>query len=83
MSTIRLVLGMVATENLYLEQLDLKTAFLYGDLEEYIYMSQLEGFIIQGQKSLVCKLRKRLYGLKRAPRKWYKKFDSFMNRTSF
>ena len=83
MSTIRLVLGMVATENLYLEQLDLKTAFLHGDLEEYIYMSQLEGFIIQGQKSLVCKLRKRLCGLKRAPRKWYKKFDSFMNRTSF
>ena len=39
MSTIRLVLGMVAVENLHLEQLDMKTTFLYGDLEEDIYMS--------------------------------------------
>ena len=60
MSTIRLVLGMVATKNLHLEQLDVKTTFLHGDLEEDIYVSQLEGFIIQGQESLVCKLRKKL-----------------------
>ena len=46
MSIIRLVLGMVATENLHLEQLDVKTAFLHGDLEEDIYMSQPEGFIV-------------------------------------
>ena len=49
MSTIRLVLGMVATENLHLEQLDVKMAFLHGDLKEDIYMIQLEGFIVQGQ----------------------------------
>ena len=55
MSTIRLVLGMVATENLYLEQLDVKTA--HGDLEEDLYMIQLEGFIVQEQENLVCKLR--------------------------
>ena len=83
MSTIRLVLGMVATKNLHLEQLDVKTTFLYDDLEEDIYMSQLEEFIVQGQKSLVCKLRKSLHGLKQAPRQWYKKFDSFMNKTRF
>ena len=82
-STIRLVLGMVATEILHLEQLDVKTAFLHGDLDEDIYMSQPEGFIVQEQKSLVCKLRKSLYGLKQAPRQWYKKFDSFMCRTGF
>ena len=64
MSTIRLVLGMVVAENLHLEQLDVKTAFLHGDLEEDIYMIQLKGFIIQGQENLVCKLRKSLYGLK-------------------
>ena len=46
MSTIRLVLGMVATENLYLEQLDVKMAFLHGDLKEDIYMIQPEGFIV-------------------------------------
>ena len=64
MSTIRLVLGMVTTENLHLEQLDVKTAFLHGDLEENIYMIQLERFTVQKQENLVCKLRKSLYGLK-------------------
>ena len=57
MSTIRLVPRMVAVENLHLKQLDMKTTFLHGDLEEDIYMSQPKGFIVQGQKSLVCKPR--------------------------
>uniref|UniRef100_A0A2N9EJ65 protein-serine/threonine phosphatase n=1 Tax=Fagus sylvatica TaxID=28930 RepID=A0A2N9EJ65_FAGSY len=83
LTTIRLVLGIVATENLHLEQLDVKTAFLHGDLEEDIYMSQPQGFIVQGKENLVCKLRKSLYGLKQAPRQWYKKFDSFMYSTGF
>ena len=83
MSTIRLVLGMVAIENLHLEQLGVKTAFLYGDLEEDIYMIQPKGLIIQRQENLVCKLRKSLYDLKQAPRQWYKKFDNFMHRIGF
>ncbi|RVX11466.1 Retrovirus-related Pol polyprotein from transposon TNT 1-94 [Vitis vinifera] len=83
MSTIRLVLGMVVAENLHLEQLDVKIAFLHGDLEEDLYMIQPEGFIVQGQENLVCKLRKSLYGLKQAPRQWYKKFDNFMHRIGF
>ena len=49
MSTIRFILGMVAAENLHLEQLDVKTAFLHGDLEKDIYMIQPEVFIVQGQ----------------------------------
>ena len=60
MSTIRLVLGMVAAENLHLEQLDVKTTFLHGDLEEDLYMIQPEGFIIQEQENLVCELKKEL-----------------------
>ena len=83
MSTIRLVLGMVAAENLHLEQLDVKTTFLFGDLEEDIYMIQPEGFILQGQENLFCKLRKSLYGLKQAPRQRFKKFDSFMHKIGF
>ena len=83
MSTIKLVLGIVATKNLHLEQLDVKMAFLHGDLEEDIYMIHPEGFIVQGQENLVCKLRKSLYGLKQAPRQWYRKFDSFMHRIGF
>ena len=62
MSTIRLILGMVAAENLHLEQLDANMAFLHGDLEKDIYMIQPEGFIVQGQENLVYKLRKSLYG---------------------
>ena len=83
MSTIRLVLGMVATKNLHLEQLDVKRAFLHGDWEEDLYMIQTEGFIAQGQENLVCKLKKSFYGLKQAPRQCYKKFDSFMHRIGF
>jgi len=73
-----LVLGIVAAEDLHLEQLDVKTAFLHGDLEEDIYMKQPEGFVLKGKQDLVCKLKKSLYGLKQAPRQWYKKFDNFM-----
>ena len=56
----------------------MKTAFLYGDLEEEIYMKQSEGFAEEGKEELVCRLTKSLYGLKQAPRQWYKKFDRFM-----
>ena len=83
MSTIKLVLGIMAVENLHFEQLDVKTAFLHGDLEENLYMIQPEGFTVQGQENLVCKLKKSLYGLKQAPRQWHKKFDSFMHRIGF
>ncbi|KAE8735860.1 Cytochrome P450 90B1 [Hibiscus syriacus] len=72
-----------AAENLHLEQLDVKTAFLHGDLEEEIYMRQPEGFIEADKKNLVCRLKKSLYGLKQAPRQWYKKFDSFMSSSCF
>ena len=48
--------------------MDVKTAFLNGDLEEEIYIEQLKGFIISGQEKKVCKLVKSLYGLKQAPK---------------
>ncbi|KAL5848374.1 hypothetical protein ACOSQ4_006387 [Xanthoceras sorbifolium] len=83
LTTIRLVLKLVAAENLHLEQLDVKTAFLHGDLEEEIYMRQPEGFKEAGKENLVCRLKKSLYGLKQAPRQWYKKFDSFMSSSGF
>jgi ATP-binding cassette subfamily B (MDR/TAP) protein 1 len=67
LTTIKVVLGIVAAENLHLEQY-VKTTFLHGDLEENIYMQQPEGFAIQGKENQVCKLKKSLYGLKQAPR---------------
>ncbi|KAK9133630.1 hypothetical protein Scep_013158 [Stephania cephalantha] len=78
MTTIRTVLSIVAAEDLHLEQLDVKTAFLHGDLEENIYMQQPQGYVEAGKEHLVCKLHKSLYGLKQAPRQWYLKFDKFM-----
>ncbi|CAL5417495.1 unnamed protein product [Camellia sinensis] len=78
MTSIRVVLGLAASLNLELEQMDVKTAFLHGDLKEEIYMEQPEGFEVKGKENSVCRLKKSLYGLKQAPRQWYKKFDSFM-----
>ena len=48
--------------------MDVKTAFLHGDLEKQIYMEHSEGFSQSGQEHLVCKLKKSLYGLKQSPR---------------
>jgi hypothetical protein len=78
LTTIRVVLAMCAAFDLHLEQLDVKTAFLRGELEEEIYMLQPEGFKEKGKENLVCRLTKSLYGLKQAPRCWYKRFDSFI-----
>ncbi|GKB59915.1 retrovirus-related pol polyprotein from transposon TNT 1-94 [Tanacetum coccineum] len=78
MKTIRVVLAMCATYDLHLEQLDVKTAFLHGNLEEEIYMLQPEGFEQKGKENLVCRLNKSLYGLKQVPRCWYNRFDSFI-----
>ncbi|GKA88247.1 retrovirus-related pol polyprotein from transposon TNT 1-94, partial [Tanacetum coccineum] len=77
-TTIRVVLAMCATYDLHIEQLDVKTAFLHGNLDEEIYMLQPEGFEQKGKENLVCRLNKSLYGLKQAPRCWYKRFDSFI-----
>lgn len=76
--SIRVLLALVAMFDLELEQLDVKTAFLHGNLEEQIYMQQLEGFIIDGKEDHVCLLKKSLYGLKQSPKQWYKRFNSFM-----
>ena len=82
-SSIRTFLSIVAMHDYELEQLDVKTAFLHGDLEEDIYMDQPEGFVVPGKEDHVCRLIKSLYGLKQSPRQWYKRFDSFMLSNGF
>jgi hypothetical protein len=78
MTSIRNILSLVAIQDLHLEQLDIKTTFLHGDLEEEIYMQQPKGYEVKGKENLVCRLKKSLYGLKKAQTQWYLNFDRFM-----
>ena len=78
-----MTLALVARTYLDLFQMDVKIAFLHGDLDEEIYMEQPKGFEVYGKMPLVFKLQKTLYGLKQSPRKWYKKSDAFMRSQSF
>ena len=56
-------------------QMDVKTAFLNGDLNEEIYMEQSEGFVLLDNENKVCRLVKSLYGWKQTPKQWHEKFD--------
>lgn len=78
LTALRIVLALVAYEDMELLQMDVKTAFLHGDLQEIIYMMQPEGFEVEGKENEVCTLLKSLYGLKQSPRAWYQKFNTFM-----
>ena len=81
--SIRLVLGIAAAMDLEMIQLDIKTAFLNGVLEEEIYMQQPEGFVLPGREAEVCRLLKCLYGLKQASRCWHTTFDEFIRTFGF
>lgn len=82
MNSIHLVLSLVASYKWEFHQMDVKSAFLHGNLHEEIYMEQPPGFI-HNDSSLVYHLKKSLYGLKKTPRAWYAKMDSFLLATSF
>jgi hypothetical protein len=78
-TSIRVVLALAAKYDLLLHQMDVKTAFLNGDLDEVIFMKQPEGYVDPTHlASHVCKLKKSLYGLKQAPRMWNQTIDDFM-----
>ena len=81
MDSIRLALAIAALRQWEVHHMDVKCAFLNGDLTEEIYMQQPQGF--STNPSLVCRLRKSLYGLKQAPRAWYAKIDSFLLSLNF
>jgi hypothetical protein len=82
MNFIRRVLSLVASYKWEVHQMDVKSAFLHGDLHEEIYMEQ-SPYFIHIDSSLVCCLKKFLYGLKQAPHAWYAKMDSFLLATGF
>ena len=82
-TSIRMVIAIAALRNLEIHQMDVKTAFLNGDLNEEIYMEQPEGFSAPGQEGKVCRLVKSLYGLKQAPKQWHEKFDNAILSSGF
>ncbi|KAK2997052.1 hypothetical protein RJ639_024968 [Escallonia herrerae] len=72
-----------AINNLEINQMDVKTIFLNGDLNEEIYIEQPEGFVAPNHKRKVCKLVKSLYGLKQTPKQWHENFNKVMIENGF
>ena len=83
MTIIRVLLSLTASYGLIVYQMDVKTAFLNGELEEEIYMDRPDGFVVNGQEGKVCKLLKSLYGLKQASKQWHEKFDRTLTSAGF
>jgi hypothetical protein len=81
--TIHVLIALAASHDLLIHQMDVKTTFLNGELDEEIYMKQPEGFVMHGQENMVCRLRKSLYGLKQTPKQWHEKFDRILTSTGF
>ena len=81
LKSIRILLAVAASLDYEIWQMDVKTAFLNGNLNEDIYMQQPEGFKAKGKEHMVCKLQRSIYGLKQASRSWNIRFDQAI--TSF
>nr|GEY11245.1 ribonuclease H-like domain-containing protein [Tanacetum cinerariifolium] len=82
-TTIRTVLSLAISRDWPIHQLDVKNAFLYGQLSETVYMHQPLGFVDPHHPDYVCHLQRSLYGLKQAPHAWFQRFASFVTRIGF
>jgi hypothetical protein len=82
-TSIRAVLAFAAANRIMLHQMDVDTAFLYGKVDEAIYVRQPEGFVDPSNPNLVCKLNKALYGIKQASRCWFIVIRDFLNKQGF
>jgi hypothetical protein len=82
-TSIKVIISLASSFNWRLHQMDVKTVFLNGEVEQEVYIEQPEGFVIHGKESYVYKLEKNLYGLKQALRDWYGRIDSFLQILGF
>jgi hypothetical protein len=82
-TSIRTIISLAASMGWRLHQMDVKTSFLNGEIEEEVHIKQPDGFVIHEKESHVCRLKKALYGLKHAPRAWYEKIDGFLMSLGF
>jgi hypothetical protein len=82
-TSIRTIIALPAKMKWKLHQMEVKTSFLNGVIEEEVYTEQPQGFEVENRKSHVCKLKKTLYGLKQAPGAWYDRIDNFLTSLGF
>jgi hypothetical protein len=82
-TSIKTIIALVAKMKWKLHQIDVKTTFPNGVIEEEVYVEQTQGFEVEDKKSHVCRLKKALYELKQAPRAWYGRIDNFLTRLGF
>eukprot|EP00253_Pinus_taeda_P035481 PITA_35481 len=82
-TSIRTVISLASIFGWKLHQMDVKTVFLNGNVEQEVYVEQPEGFILHNKDSHVCRLRKGLYDLKHSPRVWYETMDNFLKHLGF
>ena len=83
LDTIRMIISLSAQNKWKIYQMDVKSSFLNGTLEEEVYVEQLADYVIPRVEDKVYRLKKALYGLKQAPRAWYKKIDSYFIENGF
>ncbi|KAK4386010.1 Retrovirus-related Pol polyprotein from transposon RE2 [Sesamum angolense] len=84
LNSIRVLFSLAVNFSWPMYQMDIKNAFLYGDLNETVYMEQPPGYVAQGEKQrMVCKLKKAIYGLKQSPRAWFDKFSRIIGEFGF
>ncbi|KAB2605263.1 hypothetical protein D8674_004980 [Pyrus ussuriensis x Pyrus communis] len=83
LDTIRVVISMAAQKGWEIYQLDVKSAFLHGEINEEVFVAQPPGYEKTGQEHKVYKLKKALYGLKQAPRAWYSRIETYFINEGF
>ena len=83
MESVRLLLALAAAKEWRVHHLDVKSAFLNGELAETVFVRQPLGFAVKGEEHRVVRLRKALYGLRQAPRAWNAKLDTMLGELWF
>ena len=83
MEVVKMFLAYAANKNFKVYQMNVKSTFLNGELEEEVYIEHPEGFPFIEEKDMVCRLKKALYGLKKAPRTQYVRLDKYLAKIGF
>ena len=83
MESIRMFLALAVHKGFRIHQMDIKSAFLNGHLDEKVFIEQPDGFFLSDDPNVVCRLKKALYGLKQAPRAWYSRLDTYLHQVGF